>query len=63
MRMYPFDFQTCFIDLVLKRSDENFVEIIPELVEMRGDTELLQYLVLSWMINKHQFGANVNPLL
>ena len=60
MRMYPFDFQTCFIDLVLKRSDENFVEIIPELVEMRGDTELLQYLVLSWKIDKHQFGANVN---
>ena len=60
MRMYPFDSQTCYIDLILKRSDEDFVDIVPDIIEMRGDTELLQYQVLSWKIGNHQFGSKVN---
>ena len=46
MRLYPFDSQTCFIDLILRESAEKFVDIIPAMIEMRGDTELLQYQVL-----------------
>ena len=59
MRMYPFDSQTCFIDIILRRSAEKFVDIIPEMIDMRGDVELLQYQVLSWNIAKHQFDTNI----
>ena len=50
MRLYPFDSQTCF---VLKRLDESFVQLLPEEIDMKGDLELLQYIVLNWKITKH----------
>ena len=45
MSWYPFDIQTCTINLKLNGILEDFVDILPGLFEYLGDEELTQYVI------------------
>ena len=47
---YPFDMQTCRIDLTADEFDKQSLRIIPMNVFMKGKIKLTQYIVVSWKL-------------
>ena len=52
MAWYPFDIQTCRIDLVMDGVLENYADLIPGELVFSGPKELTQYFVRSFEIKK-----------
>ena len=52
MRWYPFDQQTCNIDLIMDGVLDNYADLLPGGVEFSGPQELTQYFVKSFSIRK-----------
>ena len=50
LRQYPFDTQTCFIEMVLPEGKGSFVKLVPDTIKMMKETELSQYFVKNWTI-------------
>ena len=52
MRWYPFDQQTCHIDLIMDGVLENYADLLPGGIVFSGSKELTQYFVRSFSIKK-----------
>ena len=52
MRWYPFDQQTCNIEMILDGVLDNYADILPGDVEFSGPMELTQYYVQSYKMKK-----------
>ena len=53
MEMYPFDTQTCVIDLRVKEKDDNFIALTEGDLELQREEELMQYIIIKYeMKNK-----------
>ena len=51
--MYPFDSQTCYIELELGEADQKLVTLQAGQLDMWANRELLQYTVLQWDLTPH----------
>ena len=52
MRWYPFDQQTCHVEMLLDDVLENFAEVLPDNLEFSGPKELTQYFVKKYEMRK-----------
>ena len=52
MAWYPFDDQTCKIELVMDGVLENYADLVPDILMFTGPKELTQYFVKRFEINK-----------
>ena len=52
MAWYPFDVQTCQIELVMDGVLENYADLVPGTLEFSGPKELTQYFVKNFTIKK-----------
>ena len=52
MRWYPFDQQTCHVELVLDGVLGNYADLLPGGVDFSGPQELTQYYVIGYSIKK-----------
>ena len=50
MAWYPFDIQTCFIEMQLDGVLDNYADLLPGGVEFTGPQELTQYFVKDYQI-------------
>ena len=48
MRWYPFDQQTCQIQMVMDGVLENYADLLPGVVQFSGPQELTQYYIMSY---------------
>ena len=51
LQLYPFDTQTCFVDISTKMLDRQGVAIYPHALRMSGATVLTQFIITSWSFN------------
>ena len=54
MAWYPFDQQTCQVEMVLDGVLENYADLLPGDLEFSGPTELTQYFVKNFEIRKEK---------
>ena len=52
MAWYPFDQQTCFIQLITDGVLDNYADLLPGIVEFSGKKELTQYFVKTFKMRK-----------
>ena len=52
MAWYPFDQQTCMVEMVLDGVLDNYIDLLPGGVKFSGPMELTQYYVKSFMMKK-----------
>ena len=52
MRWYPFDQQTCHIDLIMDGVLENYADLLPGTLDFSGPKELTQYFVQDFKIEQ-----------
>ena len=52
MRWYPFDAQTCFMDMKLGGGTEKLVSLTPGLLKYLGPAELTQYYVQTYSLGE-----------
>ena len=52
MRWYPFDQQTCQIQMVMDGVLENYADLLPGVVQFSGPQELTQYYIMSYDMEK-----------
>ena len=57
MRWYPFDQQTCNIDLIMNGVLDNYADLLPGGVQFSGPKELTQYFVKDFIIKKKKIGG------
>jgi len=50
LQMYPFDTQTCTVQMAIRELEVSGVEILPGNLDMKGDTVLTQYLITKWRL-------------
>ena len=55
MRWYPFDAQTCFMDMKLGGGTDKLVKLIPGQLKYLGPKELTQYYVKKYLIGETAF--------
>ena len=55
MRWYPFDAQTCFMDMKLGGGTDKLVSLIPGELKYLGPKELTQYYVKKYLIGETAF--------
>ena len=51
LHTYPFDTQTCTMDVEVEELDRSSMKIVPKKLKMLSKVELTQYLVNSWIFN------------
>ena len=59
MRWYPFDAQTCFMDMKLGGGTEKLVSLTPGLLKYLGPAELTQYYVQRYSIGENKNGKGL----
>ena len=52
MAWYPFDQQTCLIEMITDGVLDNYVDILPGIIEFSGKKELTQYFVKSFTMKR-----------
>ena len=52
MAWYPFDQQTCYVEMLLDGVLDNYADLLPGILEFSGPKELTQYFVKNFEINK-----------
>ncbi len=45
MRLYPFDTQRCFVNLLMRYDLRDYVELVANELQMEGPRDLIQYVV------------------
>ena len=50
LSMYPFDMQTCSVDLTVNALEEQSLKIVPKKIQLKGSVRLTQYIVTSWKL-------------
>ena len=50
LSMYPFDMQTCAVNLEVNALEQQSLKIVPKTVQMKGKIELTQYIVTAWKL-------------
>ena len=64
MEMYPFDTQTCVIDLRVKEKDDNFIALTEGDLELQREEELMQYIIIKYeMKNKKSSNMIISVML
>ena len=43
-------FKVCFIHMMLRKFDQETVELVPDLIIMESETELTQYFTKEWSL-------------
>ena len=59
MAWYPFDIQTCRIEMVMDGVLDNYVDLVPNGVEFSGAKELTQYYIKNFSIQKEKVRTKV----
>ena len=54
MAWYPFDQQTCLIEMISDGVLDNYADILPGIVEFSGKKELTQYFVKTFKMTKEK---------
>ena len=52
MTWYPFDIQTCFMNMSLEGNSDIFVDLLPGSIEYGGPIDLAQYYIRSYDIGR-----------
>ena len=62
LQRYPFDTQTCKIDIMPTNKDQNFVRLIPDKLEYSGPIKMLTYTVVDYSMGESEHGSVVVTL-
>ena len=57
MAWYPFDQQTCLIEMITDGVLDNYADLVPGILDFSGKKELTQYFVKTFKISKDKIQA------
>ena len=60
LQLYPFDKQECTVNLQVVEYESNLIELYPNLIKMKSETLLTQFLITDWKLEFKNKGMKIN---